>query len=112
MRVEVLYYTMTDSNCSEAYAIEEGDTVEVTTTEENSFTLTCTGVNRTNNTDPDIVEEQFVWKFEDEKGRKYSLLKIEGLRRFEHQEEYPYESQLSTGDFDEGVGFIEEVMFV
>ena len=101
-------------NDDDAYAVVEGDRVHFETDKGQSFELTCTDYSTHNARDPDVVQETRTWTFEDDSGNEYMLQKVEGLKRFPDQADYPYENPLAEKPDGhqsevESYGYIESV---
>ena len=89
---------MAETNCDDAYSIVEGDRVQLKTDDGDSFDVTCTDYSTHNALDPGVVEETMTWHFEDAQGNAYMLQKVEGLKRFPDQADYPYEMPLAEDE--------------
>jgi len=87
---------MSESNCDNAYDINEGEQATLETTDGKTFTMTCTSRNKHQSRDPDDVQETTVWKFEDSSGSMYQLRRVNGLKSFEWEAEYPREYPLAS----------------
>jgi len=105
---------MADTNCDETYQISEGDNVLLKTTEGTEYELTCTERDSHNARDPNVVQETTVWNFENDSGDRYTIQRIDGLKRFPDQKDYPYELPLAEIPEErvpevESYGYIESV---
>jgi len=106
---------MSETNCDDAYDINEGDQVTLETTEGKTFTVTCTSRNEHHSRDPNDVQETTIWKFKDDSGSMYQLRRSDGLKSYEWETGYPREPPLTSwepptgSDELETFGYITEV---
>ena len=109
-------YSMSETNCDDAYDINKGDRVTLETTDGKTFTMRCASRNTHNSSDPDDVQEITIWKFkEEDSGSMYQLRRINGLRASEWETEHPGEHPLASwepptgSDELETFGYVTEV---
>lgn len=103
---------MTQTNCDDVYSIVEGDRVILETTEDETFKLTCTDYSTHNTRDPNIVQETRTWTFADDESNEYQLQRVDGLKRFPDQADYPQEYPLASAESPEDSNEVETFGYI
>lgn len=100
---------MTDKHTDDLRTVREGDTVELTTTEDQTFEASCLNVDK-QHADPRSgeIRETTTWLFEMDGGKAAAGI-TNGLKSSPDDPDFPIHSELWHLDEEDGMGYIEHV---
>jgi hypothetical protein len=99
---------MDESHTEDLRNVREGDTIDVETSEGDTFRMTCTGYSHNHDQDPDKVREYRTWDFEQE-GAEVVIQITDGLKSFEWETEYRRHTPMYDSTSDVSLGYITDL---